>query len=118
MAGSDVESPWMTDELRGFRSTVREFIERRFVPQVDRWRADRRPDRAAWTAAGQAGLLLASVPAEFGGGGGTCAHDAVVTEELSRAGIQFGVGPQNYLARYLLAYGTEAQGRHWLPRVG
>ncbi len=116
-AGSSSEPSWMTDELRGFRRTVRALIETRFVPHVDRWRANKRPDRAAWAAAGQAGLLLASVPETFGGGGGTAAHDAVVIEELARAGIQFGVGPQNYVAWYILKYGSDEQKRRWLPRM-
>ena len=112
------ESPWMTDELRMFRKTVRQFIQDQFVPNLARWRAQHRPDAGAWTAAGATGLLLAGVPDTCGGGGGSFAHDAVVTEELARAGVHFGAGLQNIVAHYILAYGTEAQKQRWLPPMG
>jgi acyl-CoA dehydrogenase len=105
----------MNDELRMFRRTVRRFIEKEFAPHQSRWRAQHRPDAEAWTAAGRAGLLLPGVPEEHGGGGGNVAHEIVVCEELARAGIPFGSGIQCIVARYILAYGTEAQKRRWLP---
>ena len=63
------------------------------------------------------GLLLPDVPEEYGGGGGTFAHEAVVIEELARAGVHFGVGAQSVVAHHVLAYGSEAQKRRWLPRL-
>ena len=105
----------MTDELRMFRRTVRRFVQEQFVPQVGRWRQQHHPDPEAWTAAGATGLLLSGVPEAFGGGGGTFAHDAVVTEELARAGVHFSAGLQNIVARYVLTYATDEQKRRWLP---
>jgi acyl-CoA dehydrogenase len=112
------QSPWMNDELRLFRKTVRQFIQDKFVPHVARWRQQHRPDVEAWREAGGTGLLLASLPDTYGGGGGTFAHDAVVTEELARAGLHFGVVLQNIVAHHILAYGTEAQKQRWLPPLG
>jgi acyl-CoA dehydrogenase len=63
------------------------------------------------------GLLLPDVAEEYGGGGGTFAHTAVVLEELARAGIHFGAGIQAIVAHYVLAYGSEEQKRGWLPRL-
>jgi acyl-CoA dehydrogenase len=111
------ESPWVDDEVRLFRRTVRQFIEKELVPQQPRWRERRAPDAAAWTAAGRAGLLLADIPEDYGGGGGTFAHEAVVLEELARAGVHFGSAIQSTVAHYILAYGTEDQKRRWLPRM-
>src|SRR5262245_15975184 len=111
------ESPWMNEDMRMFRRSVRQFIEREFLPHQARWREARRPDAAAWTAAGHAGLLLADLPEDYGGGGGTFAHEAVVLEELARAGVHFGAAIQSTVAHYLLAYGTEEQKRGWLPRL-
>jgi len=98
-----------------FRTMVRQFIQREFLPHQARWRQQHRPDGDAWTAAGRAGLLLADVPEEYGGGGGTFAHEAVVLEELARAGVDFASSIQTIVARYILAYGTEHQKRRWLP---
>jgi acyl-CoA dehydrogenase len=111
------ESPWMNDELRMFRKTVHRFIQEEFVPHQVRWRQQHRPDAEAWTKAGEAGLLLTDVPEEYGGGGGTIAHEAVIAEELSKAGVNFGSLNQSIVAHYILAYGNEEQKRNWLPRM-
>jgi acyl-CoA dehydrogenase len=107
----------MNDEVRMFRRTVRQFIEKEFAPQQARWRAQHGPDAAAWSAAGRAGILLPDVPEEYGGGGGSFAHEAVVLEELAQAGVHFGSAIQSTVAHYILAYGSEEQKRRWLPRM-
>jgi acyl-CoA dehydrogenase len=117
MPSSDYQSAWITDEVRMFRSSVRHFIQKEFLPGEARWRAQRGPDADAWTRAGRAGLLLPDVPEEYGGGGGTFAHEAVVLEELARAGVHFGSAIQSTVAHYILAYGNDAQKRKWLPRL-
>jgi acyl-CoA dehydrogenase len=108
---------WMTDDLRMFRTTVRQFITKEFLPHQARWREQHRPDVEAWSAAGRAGVLLPDVPEEYGGGGGSFAHEAVVQEELATAGVPFGSNVQSIVAHYILAYGTDAQKRAWLPKM-
>jgi acyl-CoA dehydrogenase len=111
------ESPWMNDELRMFRKTVHRFIQEEFTPHQARWRQQHHPDSEAWTKAGDAGLLLTDIPEEYGGGGGTIAHETVIAEELSQAGVNFGSLNQSIVAHYILAYGNEEQKRDWLPRM-
>src|SRR5262245_53934970 len=111
------ESPWINEDVQLFRRTVRQFVEKEFVPHQARWREARGPDAAAWTAAGRAGILLADVPEQYGGGGGSFAHEAVVLEELARAGVHFGSAIQSTVAHYILAYGNEEQKRKWLPSM-
>jgi acyl-CoA dehydrogenase len=108
----------MNDDARMFRETVRQFIRNEFAPHQGRWREQHGPDADAWTSAGRAGLLLPDVPEEYGGGGGTFAHEAVVLEELARNGVHFGSQVQTTVAHYILAYGTEEQKRRWLPPMG
>jgi acyl-CoA dehydrogenase len=110
------ESSWMNDELRIYRKSVRQFIQKQFVPCVERWQQQHRPDAEAWQAAGAMGLLLPDVPAEYGGGG-TFAHQVIVLEELAQAGVHFGSCVQNVVGHYVLAYGSEEQKRNWLPRM-
>ena len=62
-------------------------------------------------------MLLPDVPQDYGGGGGTFAHEAVVHEELAQAGVHFGAIVQSIVAHYILDYGNEAQKRAWLPRM-
>jgi acyl-CoA dehydrogenase len=117
MTSSAYESPWMDDELRLYRESVRRFLQEEFVPHQERWRDQHHPDAADWLSAGRVGLLLPDVPADYGGGGGTFAHECVVLEELARAGVHFGSNVHNTVAHYLLAYGAEEQKRAWLPRM-
>jgi acyl-CoA dehydrogenase len=115
---SAYDSPWMNDELRIYRKSVREFIEDEFLPRQEQWREQHHPDADAWREAGQAGLLLPDAPERYGGGGGTFAHQAVVTEELAQAGVHFACGVQSIVAQYLLQYGSEEQKKRWLPPMG
>lgn len=115
-------SPWMTEELSILRDQARKFLEREFVPQAAAWEEAGVVDRASWRKAGEAGLLCASIPEAYGGGGGTRAHDVVIAEETGRLGLGGGFGAgngvhSNIVAHYLLAYGTEAQKLEWLPKM-
>ncbi len=112
-------SPWMNDELRVLQDAVRQFFAKEFVPHYERWIEQGMVDREAWTKAGEMGILCASIPEEYGGAGGTFAHDAVIAQELIRAGISgFNVGVHSViLAHYILSYGTEEQKMRWLPKM-
>jgi acyl-CoA dehydrogenase len=117
MTTTSYESPWISEETLIFRRTVRRFIEKELAPHQERWAEQGRPDAEAWTRAGTAGLLLPDIPEKYGGSGGTFAHEAVVVEELARAGLHFGFGIQSIVAHYILAYGTEEHKQRWLPRM-
>lgn len=92
------------------------FLTAEFVPHEERWRKQQHVDRDAWRKAGEMGLLLTDIPKEYGGAGGSFAHEAVIYEELVRAGIaSFGSAVHSIVAHYILNHGTEAQKRRWLP---
>lgn len=115
MAAIGYQSPWMNDDLRIFRDSVRRFVREELVPRQPRWREQGGPDPEAWARAGAVGALLPDVPDRYGGGGGTFAHECVVLEELARAGVHFGSSVQSIVGHYLLAFGTEEQKQRWLP---
>jgi acyl-CoA dehydrogenase len=117
MPASTYESPWMNEDVRMFRDSARLFIANEFAPHQARWRAQHGPDAEAWQKAGRAGMLLVDVPEEYGGGGGTFAHEAALLEELARHGVYFGSQVHTTVAHYVLAYATEEQKRRWLPRM-
>ncbi len=114
----DTTSPWMNEELAAFRDAVRRFVAGEITPNQDRWREQRHVDRELWRKAGEMGLLLADIPEEYGGAGGSFAHMAVVFEELSYGGdTSFGIHVHAIVAHYLLNQGTEEQKRTYLPRL-
>ncbi|MCC8943907.1 acyl-CoA dehydrogenase family protein [Bradyrhizobium sp. Arg62] len=106
-------------ELDLFRETVRRFLAEEVAPNADAWRARGYIDRDLWRRAGALGLLCASSPEAYGGGGGDFWHEAVIIEELARIAFpDFSIPLQNViLAPYLTHYGTEEQKRRWLPRM-
>jgi len=116
------DSPWIDEELAILQDQVARFVARELAPHAERWRQEKLVDRAAWLKAGEAGLLCASIPEAYGGGGGTLAHEAVIHQELTRAGLGGGFGAGNsvssaIVAHYILAYGTEDQKQRWLPAM-
>ncbi|GGF38578.1 acyl-CoA dehydrogenase family protein [Williamsia phyllosphaerae] len=112
-------SPWATDDLDDLRGLVRSFFEKTVAPNVDKYIDQHHVDRDLWNQAGELGLLCMSIPEEYGGGGGTFAHESVLIEEQARIGdSSWGVSLHNgIIAHYLLAYGTEEQKQQWLPKM-
>jgi alkylation response protein AidB-like acyl-CoA dehydrogenase len=106
------------DDHHAFRDLVRRLFDRELVPHLDRWEEEGIIDRAFWTTAGEAGLLCPTVPEEYGGPGLDFGFNAVIDEELGYAGSTAGITlHSDIVADYLVAYGSEEQKRHWLPRM-
>jgi alkylation response protein AidB-like acyl-CoA dehydrogenase len=105
-------------EHDAFRDLARAFIAKEITPFHEQWESDGQVSRDVWVAAGKAGLLGTDVPEEYGGGGvADFRYNAVLTEELSRAGAS-GVGfplQNDVVAPYLLRLATDEQKRRWLP---
>lgn len=115
-----VETPsFMTEDLKIFSDAVDKFLERECVPHKEKWAAQQCVDRDIWYKAGEAGLLCPSAPEEYGGGGGTYAHEAVLMNRLGRSAVDgWGVSLHNAIvAPYITHYGTEEQKRRWLPKL-
>ncbi|EME51684.1 acyl-CoA dehydrogenase family protein [Amycolatopsis decaplanina] len=109
----------MTDDLNSLRDLARTFCAKELVPHQKRWAAQKQVDRELWIKAGKAGLLCLSIPEEYGGGGGTFAHEAVLLEEQTRAGdSSWGSSVHSAMvAHYLLDYCTTRQKHYWLPKL-
>ena len=116
---TNYKSPWMDDDLMVLQDSVRQFYAKEFVPNYERWMEQGMVDREAWNKAGKMGILCASIPEEYGGGGGTFAYDAVIMQEQDRAGISgfSNTVHSGIMAHYILSYGTEAQKKKWLPKM-
>jgi acyl-CoA dehydrogenase len=120
MTALAVEEPaYMTEDLRIFADGVGKFLEREAVPNVERYTQQHKVDRELWNKAGEAGLLCASMPEEYGGAGGNFAHEAVLIDALGQRGVDgWGIVLHNAIvAPYILHYGTEEQKKRWLPRL-
>ncbi|MBB4853411.1 alkylation response protein AidB-like acyl-CoA dehydrogenase [Mycobacteroides chelonae] len=112
-------SPWMTDEVRAAREMAYNFFVKEALPHRERWEHQQRVDREFWHKAGEVGLLCAGMPTEFGGGGGTFAHDlAIFDAQIAAGDTGFGNGVHSGLvAYYIERYGTTEQKQSWLPKM-
>lgn len=110
---------WSDDEAEAVREVAAAFFTKEVVPHYDRFTEQGHPDRDTYRRAGELGLMCLAVPAEYGGGGGTFAHEAAVIEEQVRAGdSSLGLAVHSgIVAHYILAYGNEDQKRKWLPKL-
>jgi acyl-CoA dehydrogenase len=112
-------SPWMNQELDDLRDLARTFAEKEIKPNIETYIKNKQVDRDLWNKAGELGLLCISIPEEYGGGGGTFAHETVIIEEQAYVGdSSWGASLHSgIVAHYLLAYGTEEQKQYWLPKM-
>jgi acyl-CoA dehydrogenase len=112
-----VSRPYWTTEHERFRDVLRAFLDREARPFYDTWEAEREVPRAFWRRLGEQGYLCPEVPPEYGGAGADFGYSVAIIEELERIGSGLsGISLHNdIVVPYLLAYGTEAQKRRWLP---
>ncbi|GAA4383135.1 acyl-CoA dehydrogenase family protein [Tsukamurella soli] len=110
-------SSWKDDSVLAVLDTTTRFVESEVTAHREKWEGQKHLDRAVWRKAGDLGLLCCSIPEEYGGGGGTMAHEFAINEAQGAAGdttwgnmVHSGI-----VAHYLLAYGTEEQKQQWLP---
>ena len=112
-------SSWLDDDLDSLRDLARGFCEKELKPNLDKFIEQHHVDRDLWNKAGDLGLLCMSIPEEYGGGGGTFAHEAVLSEEQARVGDSAwgNIVHSGIVAHYLNAFGTEEQKKQWLPKM-
>ncbi len=110
---------WRTGDVAQLEEMANRFFSAELLPHYDEWEKQEIVDRSAWEKSGKAGLLCASMPEEYGGAGGTYAHEAVITEAIGHVGIDgFGLALHNSIvAPYILHHGSEEQKQKWLPRM-
>lgn len=117
MNAPQYRSPWVDDEIVALKEMAVKFFQNEALPHRERWAEQKHVDREFWNKAGELGLLCAAVPEEYGGGGGTLAHDFAIFEAQASCG-ETGFGNQVHsglVAHYILTYGTEEQKLRWLP---
>lgn len=108
-----------SSEHAQFRETVRRFVEKEIAPHHARWEKEGAISREAWLKAGEQGLLLTNIPAEYGGGGADFLTSVIMIEEMMRhvfSGPGFRLH-SDIVAPYILHLGTEAQKQRLLPAM-
>lgn len=108
---------WATDELADLHDMAWDFLSVEVAAHSEEWARNQCVDRSFWRRAGELGLVCASIPEKYGGGGGNFLHYAAISSAYARTGdrswgnaVHSGV-----VAHYLLSFGTDEQKERWLP---
>ena len=114
----DFRRSWSDEDLELYRDNVVRFIETEVLPHDEEARKRGHVGHEVWRKAGALGLLCADIPEEYGGAGGDFRHEAVFYEEMARRALSgMASSVHTIVAHYFLNHGTEAQKRHYLPRM-
>ncbi|MRH92220.1 acyl-CoA dehydrogenase [Nocardia sp. SYP-A9097] len=110
---------WSDDEVEAVRGLASTFFEKEVIPHEEKFVAQGHPDRALYNRAGELGLLCAAIPAEYGGGGGTFAHEAAIIEAQAHLGDgALGMAVHSsIIAPYIHQFGSEELKRRVLPKA-
>ncbi|MCY1406163.1 Acyl-CoA dehydrogenase [compost metagenome] len=109
---------WMTEDMAIFQESVRRFFAEELLPRDEEWTKRGYIDRDVWLKAGEFGLLLPAIPEEYGGAGGTHAHNAIIAFELAKSLGSMGTNVHSAIsAHYILRYASEEQKKKWLPKM-
>jgi glutaryl-CoA dehydrogenase len=107
----------LSEEERAVQDTVARFTDERVLPIIGEcFDAGRFPKELIPEIA-ELGLLGATLPEEYGGGGLNAVCYGLICQELERgdSGIRSFASVQSSLCMYpIFAYGTEAQKQRWL----
>ena len=114
-----IERTLFNSDHEAFRDSFRRFMDKEIAPFHAEWEEQGYVDRAVWSKAGANGFLCMTMPEEYGGAGADKLYSVIQMEELSGAGFSgIGYGLHNEIvAPYILRYGTEAQKKHYLPKL-
>ncbi|MBK7792585.1 MAG: acyl-CoA dehydrogenase [Betaproteobacteria bacterium] len=110
----------LTDEERMIRDAAHAFAQERLLPRVTESFRHERSDPEIFREMGALGLLGSTIPAEYGGAGGSYVGYGLIAREIERvdSGYRSMMSVQSSLVMHPIhAYGSEDQRRRYLPKL-
>ncbi|QCX28888.1 acyl-CoA dehydrogenase family protein [Nocardioides jishulii] len=109
------------EDHEAFRASVKEFLDREVVPNLDSYTENHGLTRDFWLSAGAQGFLGLEIPEEFGGSeAGDYRFNAVLTEELAKVNMTLpsclGIHA-DITVPYLVHLTNDEQKKRWLPQA-
>ncbi len=129
MASSKAQFNWsdpllldqqLTTEERMVRDAVREYAQDKLAPRVLQSFRHEQTDPAIFREMGALGLLGATIPTQYGGGGLNYVSYGLIAREVERvdSGYRSMMSVQSSLVMLpIYAFGSEAQKQQYLPRL-
>jgi alkylation response protein AidB-like acyl-CoA dehydrogenase len=110
----------LTDEQREIRELARRVAQENFLPRNLEWEETGEFPWENIKLLAETGLLGATLPEEYGGGGGSWLDGALILEQIGRAcyvTAMAALGEIGVQTQAIAAYGTAEQKQRFLPRV-
>ena len=112
---------YFREEHELFRASLRDFLQREVVPNINQWEEEKKIPREIWKKMGAMGYLGLSYPKEYGGSDLDFFFDVVFNEELGRincGGFTIAHQAAQYMAGpYIVKYGSEVIKQKYLPKI-
>ena len=112
--------PLFTEEERQIRDHIRDWVEERYLPLVEKAYEEAYFPREVIPEIAEMGFLGATLPEKYGCAGINATAYGLAMQELERgdSGLRSFVSVQGSLVMYpIFSYGSEEQRQHWLPRL-
>lgn len=117
-----MKSPYFTEEHELFRHSVREFVQKEIIPNIDTWEAEQRTPKSLFRQLGEYGYLGINHEEAYGGSAADFFYSVVYLEELARcgsAGVTAAISVHQYMATNHLAEagGPELKEKYLKPSI-
>src|SRR5512134_2290996 len=110
----------LSEEERAVRDTVRDWVDAELMPVIAEHYLEGSFPKHLVPRMAELGFFGANLPEEYGCAGLNNVAYGLIMQELERgdSGVRSFASVQGALVMYLIyAFGSEAQKRHWLPRL-
>jgi acyl-CoA dehydrogenase len=102
---------YFNEDHKMFRRSLRDFLDREVMPNIDKWEADQFMPKSIWKKMGDMGYLGLNLPEEVGGTDLDFFYSVILAEELSKCySGGFAIAPlvNSYMAApYIVKNGSE-----------
>jgi len=110
----------LSEEERAIRDNIRRWVDERVLPIIGNCYVEGRFPKELIPEMGELGVFGANLPEEYGCAGLNNVSYGLIMQELERgdSGVRSFASVQGALVMYpIFAFGSEAQKRHWLPKM-
>src|SRR5215468_5963936 len=117
--GKIAQTDGLTDVQADILATVRTFVDKEIIPYATELEHKDEFPEAIVAGMKEMGLFGITIPEEYGGLGESLLTYALVVEEIARGWMSVsGVINTHFIVAHMITrHGTEAQKRHFLPRM-
>jgi len=114
-----MERKILNEEHEIFRKSVRRFLEKEAIPNLEKWESDKQVPQSFWRKAAEQGFVAPAVDEKYGGLGADFGYAVVIAEEFEKVASGIGgIGLHNDIViPYIQSFGSDEQKERWLTKA-